>query len=440
MAKGTPRYFVFMPPRRESQIVSFGWFRGRVEISRSRHHSVQMARRSSSNGDGSIRNRGLAEKEQYYVDYQLAVNTEVLAPGLSYVMDQPQTFKVSLGKSSVVELFSQGTTDVSAKLFAADGKTLTGQALLAENDDAFLDWNFNISQFLPAGTYYLQIQSAKGTFAPTPVAPSATPAYESASENAPEGETVYEGEEGMEEGEAEGEATPYESAPEAATPASENVPTPEPAREATLQTIVSMRSLADTLLTAMASGKSLAIDLAGKIATIPLQKSPASNVIHVGVTGQSLVGVSIEEMKSAGPPRVRGAERGKQISLSMPVPAEGQYQLRVWSEDHLNENISLFYEEVQALATTLDNLRSWSGEVPASSISRKRWFRSICAPTVWRIISSPRRRMPRIHPTVRAALSPTHFFNKKKVIISRLCGASCGSKSRLPNPAKANLN
>ncbi len=309
----------------------------------------------------------MAEKEQNYVDYQLAVNTEVLAPGLSYVMDQPQTFKVSLGKSSVVELFSQGTTDVSAKLFAADGKTL-----LAENDDAFLDWNFNLSQFLPAGTYYLQIQSEKGAFAPAPVA---TPVYESASESAPEGEAAYEGEEGMEEGEVEGEATPYESGPEVATPVSENVPPPEPAREATLQTIVSMRSLADTLLAAMASGKSLAIDLAGKIATIPLQKSPASNVIHVAVAGQSLVGVSIEEMKSAGPPRVRGAERGKQISLSMPVPAEGQYQLRVWSEDHLNENISLFYEEAQALATTLDDLRNWSGEVPASSISRKRWFR-----------------------------------------------------------------
>ncbi len=307
-----------------------------------------------------------AEKEQNYVNYQLAVNTEVLAPGLSYVMEQPQTLKVSLGKSSVVELFSQGTSDVSAKLFAADGNTL-----VAENDDAFLDWNFNISQFLPAGTYYLQIQSEKGAFASAPVSPPAVPAYVSA----PESEAVYEDEEGMAEGEAEGEATPYESAPEAATPASENIRSREPAREATLQTIVSMRSLADTLLAAMASGKSLVIDLAGKIVTIPLQKSLGSNVINVGVAGQSLVGVSIEEMRSAGPPRVRGAERGKQISLSMPVPAAGQYQLRVWSEDHLNENISLFYEEAQALAATLDNLRNWSGEVPASSISRKRWFR-----------------------------------------------------------------
>ena len=358
----------------------------------------------------------MAEKEQNYVDYQLAVNTEVLAPGLSYVMEQPQTFKVSLGKSSVVELFSQGTTDVSAKLFVADGRTLTGQALVAENDDAFLDWNFNVSQFLPAGTYYLQIQSEKGAFAPAPAAtPTAASAYESASES----EAEYEGEseeDGMEyEGEGEEEADEDESESEAATPASENVPTPEPAREATLQTIVSMRSLADTLLAAIASGKSLAIDLAGKIATIPLQKSPASNVIHVGVTGQSLVGVSIEEMKSAGPPRVRGTERGKQISLSMPVPAEGQYQLRVWSEDHLNENISLSYEESSALPTTLGNLRNWSGEVPQNSLAHKKWFRvDMRADSLAHyLVAAPQNAANSIQ-TVRAALFANTLFQQEE--------------------------
>lgn len=104
------------------------------------------------------------KKRSNLVPYQVTVGTRELAPGLSYALTRKETFAVSLGASGIVELGSQGMHDMVGTLLAGDGKTV-----LATNDDGFLDWNFSLSRALPAGRYFLRVESAEPGFGETRV-------------------------------------------------------------------------------------------------------------------------------------------------------------------------------------------------------------------------------------------------------------------------------
>lgn len=62
-------------------------------------------------------------------------------------------FTFELTSTQTIELKSTGSTDVAAKLYDADG------ALLASDSDSGVDSNFEITQSLDAGRYYLRVTS-----------------------------------------------------------------------------------------------------------------------------------------------------------------------------------------------------------------------------------------------------------------------------------------
>ena len=62
-------------------------------------------------------------------------------------------FTFVLSSTQTIELKSTGSTDVAAKLYDADG------ALLASDSDSGVDSNFEITQSLNAGRYYLRVTS-----------------------------------------------------------------------------------------------------------------------------------------------------------------------------------------------------------------------------------------------------------------------------------------
>ncbi|MBW8888703.1 MAG: hypothetical protein JF616_13180 [Fibrobacteres bacterium] len=102
-------------------------------------------------------------KKRNLAPYQVSVATRNLVPGLAFALRKKETFAVSLGRPSIVEFGSQGLLDVTAKLLDADG------TVLAANDDGYLDWNFSISRALPAGKYFLRVESAEPRFTSTTV-------------------------------------------------------------------------------------------------------------------------------------------------------------------------------------------------------------------------------------------------------------------------------
>ena len=91
-------------------------------------------------------------KPQNYSPYELSVTTGDLAPGIGYDLRYDDTFHVQVGERGGYEIFSQGRSEVAARLYANDKKTE-----IARSGGDQLDWNFFISERLDSGSYYLQV-------------------------------------------------------------------------------------------------------------------------------------------------------------------------------------------------------------------------------------------------------------------------------------------
>lgn len=94
-----------------------------------------------------------ADENKRHEPYQLVVTTDVLTEGdaFTFYPSEKKEIKVAVGKSSVVELYSEGRVDVDGTLTDSTGN------LIAYNDDNSLDWNFTISRLLHPGTYILTV-------------------------------------------------------------------------------------------------------------------------------------------------------------------------------------------------------------------------------------------------------------------------------------------
>jgi hypothetical protein len=86
------------------------------------------------------------------VRYRVRVRTAELVDGEEPLLTAPATLNVSVGGAGLVEIASYSASDVRARLYAADGR------LIADEDDRPDDWNFLISERLPAGRYRLEIE------------------------------------------------------------------------------------------------------------------------------------------------------------------------------------------------------------------------------------------------------------------------------------------
>ena len=86
------------------------------------------------------------------VRYRVRVATAELVEGQEPLLTAPVALKVSVGGAGLVEISSYSAADVRARLYTADGR------LVADEDDRPDDWNFLISERLPAGRYRLEIE------------------------------------------------------------------------------------------------------------------------------------------------------------------------------------------------------------------------------------------------------------------------------------------
>lgn len=96
-------------------------------------------------------------------DYRLSLRSRELVAGETRQVKAPAELTVALGSDAPFELSSFGDRDVRAKLYDRSG------TLLAENDDRANDWNFFLSNQLPAGNYRLRIEPVGASTATTAV-------------------------------------------------------------------------------------------------------------------------------------------------------------------------------------------------------------------------------------------------------------------------------
>jgi len=91
------------------------------------------------------------------VPYELVLTAPgQLAPGLTqHISSFPAALTISLAEQSIVDIFSLGLTDTSARLSVKDDEG--DWQLIAENDDRESDWNFLVSSDLNPGIYQLRV-------------------------------------------------------------------------------------------------------------------------------------------------------------------------------------------------------------------------------------------------------------------------------------------
>ena len=106
---------------------------------------------------GTYRLAVKCSRDSDLVAYPVEVSTDELAAGISQRVNIPSRVKVSLAKESIVKLYSYGDVDTRAKLVE-----LPSRNVIAQNDDAYNDWNFLISRRLKAGQYELDVDPASG--------------------------------------------------------------------------------------------------------------------------------------------------------------------------------------------------------------------------------------------------------------------------------------
>ncbi len=145
--------------------------------------------------------------------------------------------------------------------------------------------------------------------------------------------------------------------------------------EGSFETLVSMKTLPDSLVSSVKSGTRKELDLKGRILTFPIEKLADANIINVSLKGRSNIGCLIGRTDSNGNIEVLAEKRGKKIELAMPISVNADYKLKVWSEDHLDERVSLLYESVKATEISLSNLlNGWKGEIPEESELKNLYF------------------------------------------------------------------
>jgi hypothetical protein len=86
------------------------------------------------------------------VRYKVRVATAELVDGQERLVEAPATLPVAVAGGGLVEISSYSASDVRARLYGPGG------GLVADEDDRPDDWNFLISQRLPAGRYRLEIE------------------------------------------------------------------------------------------------------------------------------------------------------------------------------------------------------------------------------------------------------------------------------------------
>ncbi|WP_455210459.1 hypothetical protein [Kaarinaea lacus] len=102
-------------------------------------------------------------RKNNHVSYQLTISSRQLMIGQHRQSGVPATIPVAVGEQGFIELWSYGQNDVRARLVDSSGN------VIAQGDDRSNDWNFLITQKLPAGEYQLGVEAVGNDTQPTMV-------------------------------------------------------------------------------------------------------------------------------------------------------------------------------------------------------------------------------------------------------------------------------
>lgn len=106
---------------------------------------------SGSLPTGSYRLDAVSSRKNNKLRYTVSLQVQQLVAGLEREVTGPSRIPLSVGVGGLVRISSFGSSDVKARLLDAVGRQL------AFSDDRQDDWNFDISERLAPGTYFLDV-------------------------------------------------------------------------------------------------------------------------------------------------------------------------------------------------------------------------------------------------------------------------------------------
>lgn len=114
---------------------------------------------------GSFEIHAWSREKNNRVTYTIALTTPDLIPGLTRTITAfPTTLDVNVEREGLVDIFSFGRADLSARLL----DSATGEVLAAD-DDMPSDWNFRITRRLPPGRFKLELTGSGSLSSPAEV-------------------------------------------------------------------------------------------------------------------------------------------------------------------------------------------------------------------------------------------------------------------------------
>jgi hypothetical protein len=93
----------------------------------------------------------------------------------------------------------------------------------------------------------------------------------------------------------------------------------------------------------------------GKVVVFPLSKDDQADVFSVDIQGQSRLAGVVERQSEKGWVTV-GENHSEKFRISVPMIKGQTYRLKLWSEDHINENVELQARIIEAKKVTIDEM------------------------------------------------------------------------------------
>jgi hypothetical protein len=129
-------------------------------------------------------------------------------------------------------------------------------------------------------------------------------------------------------------------------------------------TEVFMKAISDTVFSQVQFDKNNrfaeTIDMKGKVVVLPLGSIDQFDVFSTDVEGQSRVAGIVERQTDNGWVTV-GEYHSEKFKLSVPLIKGQAYRLKVWSEDHINENIQITANLISSKQVSIDEMFHGSG-------------------------------------------------------------------------------
>ncbi len=124
-------------------------------------------------------------------------------------------------------------------------------------------------------------------------------------------------------------------------------------------TEVFMKAVADTAFPLIQFDKnnhySGTIDMRGKVVVLPLGSIDQFDVFTNDIEGQSRVAGIVERQADKGWVPV-GEYHSEKFKLSVPLIKGQEYRLKIWSEDHINENVRISASLITSKQVTIDEM------------------------------------------------------------------------------------